>query len=627
MVIMGISPGLANQMYEYATAYALSRELNQELVLDISECMYSPWGYLLDFFSIPSTKKLLYFTDDAEHCKHKDIERISRISSKNVIVFTEEAQDGTIQYDNLCDAHKNHPDNIYLCGYFFDRDKYYDKYWNEIKNNFTLKVKIREVEKFYNFIQGKVSVGIHIRRGDMLLADWAVKMEDDYYRAAVEYCRKYLGECLFFVFSDDIVYAKKILGKDSSIWYIHFVGHQDADIAEFICLSLCSHRILSNSSTFSRLADELNTNKSSRTFYQISASEQRNWIRHFVETTRARLDLFRKSKQVIRLDKWDITKYGKRYKEDGKDNITNYKERVEKILGENATEENCELILNEITELSLNTYDLDSENTNQLLCQKFHALVKAKNYHMALTVAIPIYELYADDPAYREHLIKSLIMIGAHKEADMEAMRSSNRKQFVIIPAGHTCASTRRYGLVEVGIILHHLGHQVTFVLNPEDQAEEFFINNGTLINRRGINMGCRAYQRRNVEKENFESFLNQFQEEIFIMTRDRVFCGQKLKQKRITYIFPDFMDWRDAESKVGQRMPEEDVEYLYKNADIILTQDADTVRYNRKYILWQDHDHREDYWIEERRWQFGDLDRFNERAISMAEAVHEWLQ
>ena len=52
MIICRISPGLANQMYEYAAAYALSKELKQELALDISECANSSWGYLLDNFNM-----------------------------------------------------------------------------------------------------------------------------------------------------------------------------------------------------------------------------------------------------------------------------------------------------------------------------------------------------------------------------------------------------------------------------------------------------------------------------------------------------------------------------------------------------------------------------------------------
>ena len=159
----------------------------------------------------------------------------------------------------LCDMDR--PDIIYLCGYFSDRKKYFDKYWEEIKHIFTLKHPHREVEKFKRLIRGKTSVGVHIRRGDMLLADFATAMKDDYYRASAAYCREKYENCIFCVFSDDITFAKQLLGQDSSVYYVHFYGYDDAALLEFICLSLCNHRILSNSSTFSKLADELNTNE------------------------------------------------------------------------------------------------------------------------------------------------------------------------------------------------------------------------------------------------------------------------------------------------------------------------------------------------------------------------------
>ena len=40
------------------------------------------------------------------------------------------------------------------------------------------------------------------------------------------------------------------------------------------------------------------------------------------------------------------------------------------------------------------------------------------------------------------------------------------------------------------------------------------------------------------------------------------------------------------------------------------------------KMVLWEDDDHKEEYWIEEKRWKFGDLHRMDERVICMAQAI-----
>lgn len=90
MVIVGLSAGLANQMYEYAAGYALAKELNQELVLDISACVKSSRGYMLDFFSIPDTKKIVYYGNDSEHFGNIDMMRLPQWLRESVTIFTSE---------------------------------------------------------------------------------------------------------------------------------------------------------------------------------------------------------------------------------------------------------------------------------------------------------------------------------------------------------------------------------------------------------------------------------------------------------------------------------------------------------------------------------------------------------
>lgn len=589
-------------------------------------------GYFLDFFSIPTPTKMIYFAQDSEHGGHTDIERIPKVLREKVTILTQEGKKGTQQYENLGDLLKQGCyGDIYLCGYFFERDKYYDKYWDEIKHFFSLEVKIREVDMFRALIQNKISVGIHIRRGDMLLAEWAEKMEDDYYKAAIEYCRKHLvkdeKKCSFFVFSDDIAYAKQMLGKDSSLWYVNFGGSREASVAEFVCLSLCNHRILSNSSTFSWLTDELSTYEKKITFYQ-GKKTQLTWRDYIKRTLRLTLAICGRSRQSIRLDGKEIKKYSRYYQTNNLDNIHDYQSRKNVVLTTDITEKNCEFILNEISLLSANVYERSEEEEKKFLYQKFIALVEAKEYNNALAIESKIYEDYANDALFRKNLVKALTGIGAYKEAKMEQRWEESKKHFVIIPAGQSCASGRRCGLIELGIVLHHFGYRVSFILEPLDESERYYISSNELLtDRRGNCFGCHQYLQEEVEKEGFDRFLNRFQQdELFIITRKRKFC-ERFEGKELTYIFPDFTDRRDAESRIGNRMPKEDIEYLYKNADIVMTQEPDNVCGNCEYILWKDNDHREEYWLEERRWQFGDLDRLSERVISIAEALHEWLQ
>ena len=116
-----------------------------------------------------------------------------------------------------------------------------------------------------------------------------------------------------------------LLGKDDSIYYVHFCGYDDADIAEFICLTLCDHRVLSNSSTFGRLADELNGKKGRYTFYQGDIKSKPFWYFHVKRMLTGR-------DEKKRLDQWDIRKFARLYKTNNRENVQDWRERVDNIV-------------------------------------------------------------------------------------------------------------------------------------------------------------------------------------------------------------------------------------------------------------------------------------------------------
>jgi hypothetical protein len=601
-------------MMEYAAGYALARKLNQELVLDISECWKSPCGYLLDYFKIPDSRKIVYFRLDSEHLSHVDILGVPEDLRSKVDVYKQEEEAGTVTYNSLNEVKTPHPKDIYMCGYFFSRPKYYDRYWNEIRHNFALKYSMREVEQFRKLIKNKVSVGVHIRRGDLLLADWAVKMEDSYYKAAMAYVRKEVGKCIFCVFSDDIEYAKKMLGNDRSIYYVHFLGYDDADIAEFICLSLCDHRILSNSSTFSSLADNLNGKSNRITVYQSGDFDTKT---ECGKTNIRRYSfLYNLYHKMGKMTEKAITGAGA------------YQKKIDSILQTEVAADNCELVLDEICEVSLNSYGLRKKDEVRLFYQKFTALVEHDEYDNALSVACRIYEDYAASQAFRKNLIKSLEAVGAYKEAELEKRYTKKEKHFIIVPDVKACASSAPYGLVEVGVALHHMGHKVSFIFDPMDESEQFYIkNNKILTNRVGVSFGCEQYLKCDIIQEGITDFLDKFPEtELFVITRDKAFCGDRLTDKEVKYIFPDYTDWRDAESRHGKRIPQETIDYLYHNSDIILAQEEHLFIKNKKIIIWKDDDYKESYWFTDERVKFGYLHRISERVISMVETLSDNL-
>ena len=103
------------------------------------------------------------------------------------------------------------------------------------------------------------SVSLHIRRGDYTLAaEGNVALPLEYYLRAVADCKEALREPTFFIFSDDINFAKETFGRDRSAV---FVDHNDSFSAheDLRLMSSCCHHILANS-TFSWWGAWLNAN-------------------------------------------------------------------------------------------------------------------------------------------------------------------------------------------------------------------------------------------------------------------------------------------------------------------------------------------------------------------------------
>lgn len=650
VIIARISTGLANQMYEIASAYALARELNRELILDISSCCFSAWGYLGDYFNIPSYRKMICVKDVNIQQSHTNPDRMPPGLKSQVSIWLETEWENYIHYKKLEEAFSLETDRpIYLCGYFFDRHSYYEKYWEDIKQLFTLKEDFREIKKFKELIDGKISVGVHIRRGDMLFAEWATVMKDDYYRSAIEYCRKQYRDCIFCVFSDDIEYAKKLLGQDSSIYYVHFNGYDDVALIEFFCLSLCNHRILSNSSTFSRLADELNGYKEGHFFVQATAkgkTELKNHIKRYIN------EIIKKQpkKRRIIIDKYDIARYSRKYKADGISNIEQYRERMEKVLTTEVTADNAKFILDEICRLSLNTYQGGVDFDLEILFQKFLAQIQYGEFQYALQSCVKLYEKYRDNELFKESLVIALREIGADKEAIVESISLSvdkyqderlqtvmtdkelrprlslPKKKFLIIPSMAMAPSSVITGLFELGMALFHLGHDVSFVFEPINKEEKEWLKNSEhLVNRNGADLGCKWYDIEEVRKKGISSFYQTYgKDDLIVISRKDDFYLKE--HPNIKYVFIDFTDPKDSESVESDKIPEKEINNMYRMADLVLTQNK-TLQYVSNTVIWEDNGLQEEYWLCGQKWESGYEHRISSRIIDMMAVLIETIR
>lgn len=149
-------------------------------------------------------------------------------------------------------------------GFFFSSDDrynpsaiYYSGYWQDIQFYKSLpKPKFRDFKLNEKNATAKKlmlqtnSVSIHIRRGDYLEAETAKLMGNictlDYYKKAILKVKEHIDSPVFFVFSDDIQWAKDNI-KENNIHFIDWNKGKDSFFDMYL-MSMCKAHIIANSS-------------------------------------------------------------------------------------------------------------------------------------------------------------------------------------------------------------------------------------------------------------------------------------------------------------------------------------------------------------------------------------------
>lgn len=263
MIRSVIQAGFGNQLFQYATAYALSKELGQDLVLDVSWFEYikkSQNATLrennLNKLSLDTPNfvgKAKNFSSYRFRVKFGFPKKI-RIDGKAYPFICENVnacrEDQSKLFENIGDK------GAVLYG-FWQNLNYFDKYLLDLKRQFTPNYELdKECVNLLKQMQNENSVGVHIRRGDFVSLGWDKGQE--YYDKGLEWFKNQLGDCKFFIVSDDVQWVKERYGKREDVVVID-VNTPTKDIDEFYLLASCKHQFISES-TFGWWAAYLNTN-------------------------------------------------------------------------------------------------------------------------------------------------------------------------------------------------------------------------------------------------------------------------------------------------------------------------------------------------------------------------------
>jgi hypothetical protein len=140
--------------------------------------------------------------------------------------------------------------------------QYFDNVQELLKDKFKFKMPAdAENSKLIEQINACEAVSIHIRRGDYFNDHWkntlAIIKDNTYYLNAVAHINSTISLPVYFIFSDDIEWAKEHLQMPGCVYINNNKGSNS--YVDMYLMSICKHNIIANS-TFSWWAAWLNKN-------------------------------------------------------------------------------------------------------------------------------------------------------------------------------------------------------------------------------------------------------------------------------------------------------------------------------------------------------------------------------
>lgn len=252
MVIIMLSGGLGNQMFQYAL-YCRLQELGREVKIDDRRGFIDdPNGRVPRLTQVFGIKYEVATVREVKDMldSHRDIISIAKrkLFGRKSRIYREKS--------GLFDEAVLAMDNIYLDGYW-QSEKYFDSEYvkNRLINEFAIDKESvltdDESRRILEQIESEESVSVHVRRGDYLnpgvVENHGGICTDDYYKRAIEYVLdKKPGAKLYF-FSNDTKWTKEKYGDLGEV--VSLEGREEiSDIAELLLMSRCKNHILANSS-------------------------------------------------------------------------------------------------------------------------------------------------------------------------------------------------------------------------------------------------------------------------------------------------------------------------------------------------------------------------------------------
>ncbi len=245
---MRLRGGLGNQLFQYAAGTHVARMYRATLALDLGEYRSGGRRFMLDAYPIKAgiiRSAALLSRRRGFGLIYPDPlgEGLGRwLRPRRVALISEQGE--------AVDARALAPPaQVYLHGYW-QSEKYFADVADELRAELRPKAPPDAANQAWlDAIARTVSVAVSVRRGDYLLPQVRAVhgvCTLEYYRAAFARMRARLGAPTFFVFSDDMAWARANFTGDE----FRFVDVNDIDaaVAELRLIAACRHHVIANSS-------------------------------------------------------------------------------------------------------------------------------------------------------------------------------------------------------------------------------------------------------------------------------------------------------------------------------------------------------------------------------------------